>query len=359
MENLERGRLNQANGRLKAAKTGVSIVQRSDRLYLQATLPPKPGSGKVTSCQQQIALGVYANPVGISFAEKESRKLGVLLASREFDWSLYAGKKDCEIKTIANWIQKFEESKRQTVSITTWKTDYARPFGVLPASEPISTETLLIAISRTNPNSRQRRRFCLAFRQLAQFAGMNLEIDKLIGDYSPSKVQPRNLPTDESIAEYFHRIEDRQWQWIYGVIAAYGLRNHEAFFLDMSKFPIAQVLEGKTGYRQCWPLQPQWAQEWNLGEIKRPKVTGQEHADFGDRVCKFFARSPFDFCAYDLRHAWAIRAIRFGLDSSLAAKQMGHSLATHTQTYHLAINEREQQQAYDRILSLHALSDYT
>ncbi|MEZ2228842.1 MAG: hypothetical protein ACBR50_21530 [Microcoleus sp.] len=58
-----------------------------------------------------------------------------------------------------------------------------------------------------------------------------------------------------------------------------------------------------------------------------------------------------------MRHAWAIRAIRFRLDSSLAAKQMGHSLATHTQTYHLALNEREQQRAYDRILSLHALSD--
>lgn len=350
MENLERGRLNQANGRLKVAKTGVSIVQRSDRLYLQATLPPKPGSGKVTSCQQQIALGVYANPVGISFAEKESRKLGVLLASREFDWSLYAGKKDCEIETIANWIQKFEESKRQTVSITTWKTDYARPFGVLPADKPISTETLLSAISRTKPNSRQRRRFCLAFRQLGQIAGLDFDVKDLMGNYSPTKVQPRDLPTDEEIANCFSQIDNAHWQWVYGVIAAYGLRDHEAFFLDMSKFPIAQVLKGKTGYRQCWPLRPEWAERWQLADVKRPNVTGVEHADFGARVCKFFARSPANFRAYDLRHAWAVRAIRFGLDASLAAKQMGHSLATHTETYHLAINEREQQEAYERLL---------
>ena len=351
MENLERGRLNQANGRLRAAKAGVSIIQKCDRLYLQATLPPRPNSGKANPYQQQIALGIYANPAGISFAEKEARKVGALLASKAFDWGLYIKQEKPDTETIANWIQKFEQEKWQTVSVTTWKTDYARPFGVLPLNESLTLDTLLRVIAKTTPNSRQRRRFCLAFRQLAQFAGMNLEIDKLIGDYSPKKVQPRNLPTDESIAEYFHRIEDRQWQWIYGVIATYGLRNHEAFFLDMSKFPIAQVLEGKTGYRQCWPLQPQWAQEWNLREIKRPNVTGQEHADFGDRVCKFFARSPFDFCAYDLRHAWAIRAIRFGLDSSLAAKQMGHSLVTHTQTYHLAINEREQQRAYDQLLA--------
>ncbi|MEG5007540.1 hypothetical protein [Microcoleus sp. B5-D4] len=50
-------------------------------------------------------------------------------------------------------------------------------------------------------------------------------------------------------------------------------------------------------------------------------------------------------------HAWAIRAMSFGLDATLAAKQMGHSLATHTQTYHLALNEREQQAAYDVLLA--------
>jgi integrase len=118
----------------------------------------------------------------------------------------------------------------------------------------------------------------------------------------------------------------------------------------MSKFPIAQVLEGKTGYRQCWPLLPEWAEAWGLADIKRPPVTGECHADFGARVCKFFARLPFDFCSYDLRHAWAIRAVRVGLDASLAAKQMGHSLTVHSKTYHLGINEREQQQAYDRLL---------
>lgn len=350
MENVERGRLNQANGRLRAAKAGVSIVQKCDRLYLQATLPPKPNSGKADSYQQQIALGIYASPAGISFAEKEARKVGALLASRAFDWSLYVKKEEPDTETIANWIQKFEESKRQTVSITTWKTDYARPFGVLPASDQIAIDTLLRAIVKTKPNTRQRRRFCLAFRQLAQFAGLQLNVDALMGSYSPTSVQPRNLPTDDEIADCFDRIENPQWQWVYGVIAAYGLRDHEAFYLDMSKFPIAQVLEGKTGYRQCWPLWPEWAEKWNLADIKRPNVTGVEHADFGARVCKFFSRSPATFHAYDLRHAWAIRAVRLGLDASLAAKQMGHSLAVHSKTYHLALNEREQQEAYDRLL---------
>ena len=45
---------------------------------------------------------------------------------------------------------------------------------------------------------------------------------------------------------------------------------------------------------------------------------------------------------------YSFRAMSFRLDASLAAKQMGHSLVTHTQTYHLALNEREQRRAYDR-----------
>jgi len=350
---VQNPKLNQANGRLKAAKTGVTILQRGDRLYLQAVLPPRPGSAKPSPYQQQIALGIHANTVGVSLAEKEARKVGYLRDAKEFDWGLYAGAGHTkqQSETVADWVRKFEEAKRSAVCGTTWKTDYQRPFGTLPAGEPITSELLLSAIAKTTPNTRQRRRFCLAFRQLAQFAGIEFDMGHLLGNYSPTKVQPRNLPTDDEIEDCFGHIQNPEWQWVYGVLAAYGLRDHEAFYLDLSKFPIAQVLEGKTGYRQCWPLRPEWAEQWDLRNIKRPPVAGKCHADFGDRVCKFFARSPADFCAYDLRHAWAIRAMSFGLDAALAAKQMGHSLATHIQTYHLALNEREQQRAYDQLIS--------
>jgi integrase len=348
---MQNPKINQANGRLKAAKTGVTILQRGDRLYLQSVLPPRPGSSKSSPCQQQIALGIHANPPGISLAEKEARRLGYLRDAKEFDWGLYVRATQQKSETVGDWVQKFEEKKRGEVCATTWKTDYQRPFGTLPAGESITSELLLDAIAKTTPNTRQRRRFCLAFRQLAEFAGIEIDLATQIGSYSPTKVQPRQLPSDEEIARAFEQIQNSEWQWVYGILATYGLRDHEVFYIELSKFPIVQVLEGKTGYRQCWPLRPEWAEQWDLANIKRPPVTGRCHADFGARVCKFFARSPFDFCAYDLRHAWAIRAISFGLDTSLAAKQMGHSLATHTQTYHLALNEREQQRAYDLLVA--------
>ncbi|MEG4041829.1 MULTISPECIES: hypothetical protein [unclassified Microcoleus] len=51
-------KLNQANGWLKAIKIGITILQRGDRLYLQAVLPPRPGSSNSSPCQEQIALRI-------------------------------------------------------------------------------------------------------------------------------------------------------------------------------------------------------------------------------------------------------------------------------------------------------------
>jgi integrase len=254
--------------------------------------------------------------------------------------------------TVADWLERFEQFKQPNVCATTWKTDYFRPFSQLPADAVLSTQVLLSAIANTQANTRQRRRFCLAFRQLAEFAGIELDVRNLMKSYSAKKVKARNLLTDENIYTCYNQIQNPCWQWVYGTIATYGLRNHEVFYLDLSKFPIAQVKEGKTGYRQVWPLQPEWAEQWDLANVKLPPVTGKCHADFGSRVTKFFAQATLGFNSYDLRHAWAVRAIRFGLAAPLAAKQMGHSLQVHTQTYHLAINEREQQEAYDLLLAM-------
>ncbi|MBU7582190.1 MAG: hypothetical protein KAF91_04655 [Nostoc sp. TH1S01] len=45
-----------ANQCLKAAKIGVRVETRDDRLSLRATLPPNPGSNKIKPHQQYITL---------------------------------------------------------------------------------------------------------------------------------------------------------------------------------------------------------------------------------------------------------------------------------------------------------------
>ena len=78
--------LESLNARLKTGRIGVTVEQRGDYLYLVATLPPKPHSGKIRSHQQRIALGVRANPAGFKRAELEAKKLGVQLAEGSFTW---------------------------------------------------------------------------------------------------------------------------------------------------------------------------------------------------------------------------------------------------------------------------------
>jgi len=68
----------------------------------------------------------------------------------------------------------------------------------------------------------------------------------------------------------------------------------------------------------------------------------------GQQVTRQFQRYHIPFSPYNLRHAWAVRTIHFGLPDAIAAQMMGHSVAIHTQTYHRWISHRDQQQAVDR-----------
>ena len=76
-----------ANARLKSLK--IAIVQRGDRLSLQATLPPKPGNDKEKWYQQRISLELRANIDGVRFAEAKAREISGLLLASAFDWKPY------------------------------------------------------------------------------------------------------------------------------------------------------------------------------------------------------------------------------------------------------------------------------
>ena len=104
------GKLNQANGRLRAAKVGVIIEAKGDRLYLRATFPPKPDTQKTKPFQQRLALGFHANPTGIKQAELEARKVGAMLDCKEFSWQPYLKHELHKSKQlVSDWVAKFEQ----------------------------------------------------------------------------------------------------------------------------------------------------------------------------------------------------------------------------------------------------------
>ncbi|PSB18419.1 integrase [Phormidesmis priestleyi ULC007] len=350
------GRLAQANGRLKASNVGVSIEAMGNRLYLRSTFPPKPDSGREKPSQQRLTLGYHANPAGLKLAEQEARKVGALLDCREFSWKPYLKLSAIVPLSVGDWVSRFEADyftrrHRSPKSETTWKTDYCQVFSQLPSDEPLTLQLLASAVTATKPDSRSRQRYVDVLTQIATFAGLDANFKPLRGNYSPSKVTPRDLPVDATIAAWREKIPNPQWQYVYGLIATYGIRPHEVFHCNLDKFPVLQVEEPtKTGQRRVYPFYPEWLEQWNLRAVNLPKVSGRNNSDLGSRVSHQFIRYEVPFPAYNLRHAWAVRSMEFGLDISLAAQQMGHSVRVHSEIYHAWISEEVHQRAYEALM---------
>ncbi|UBF28306.1 hypothetical protein K9N68_10740 [Kovacikia minuta CCNUW1] len=231
------GRISQTNGRLRAARVGVTVEEKGNRLYLRATFPPRPGSEKTEPYQQRLALGFHANPSGLKLAETEARKIGALLDCGEFKWDPYV-KNHVQANTVADWWNKFEADyftrrQRTPKSETTWRKDYQQVFSALPPDEPLTVQLLMTAITATKPDTKTRQRFVMVCSSLARFAELEANFKGLRGNYSSKSVSPRDLPEDRVIADWREKIPNPLWQRAYGLMATYGLRPHEVFHLDV------------------------------------------------------------------------------------------------------------------------------
>lgn len=352
--------IDKINQQLKEKKAGVAIIQKGKRLYLQATLPAKPGTNKQPH-QQQLSLGIYANKEGIRHAKAEALRLSKLLATQSFNWEIY-GITSPPTNTVENLVQQYEQQyfsqrDRNSKTLTTWDKDYRLTFQKLPQDQPLTLEILISTIKQTKPNSRSRKRYVMALSALAKFAGIDSEqLKDLAGHYSPMTVQPRQLPDDDQIMQVRSLIRSPSWKWVYGILACYGLRPHEVFNLNLDRLRsndyCLEVTEGKTGPRIVYPLPINWWEEWKLYEPILPDVSGKSNSDLGSRVAQTFRRNKIPFRASDLRHAWAVRSLTTGLDLTLASQQMGHSLAVHSQIYHHWISEVIHRAAFEKLNNL-------
>lgn len=79
-------------------------------------------------------------------------------------------------------------------------------------------------------------------------------------------------------------------------------------------------------------------------------IGGKPNSDLGNRVYAF-KRLDVPFQPDDLRHAWAVRALEFGLDMSLAVAQMAHRVKVHADIYHHWISEDVHQRAFSALLN--------
>jgi integrase len=365
------------NHRLKLAQMGLQIERRGQKLSLRGTLPPRPGSIRLNAHQQRISLNLPATAAGLKQAEQEVKIIAAQLIQNSFDWRPYlpvAGggrlhQMDFPQK-LAAFQQQFLSQEHQGLPAslrTTWEAAYApylRKLAEVAQTQPTLTlaEAIYAAVQTTRSNSRSRQICCTALQSFADFLHLELPIPLKTywGSYSPSQTQARRLPSDSEIMTVFEQIPNPAWQFVYGVLAAYGLRNHEVFFCDYQALTQGQsaVIEvlamTKTGSHSVWPFYPDWVDQFQLRQVKLPALqtdlTQTTLRRIGQQVNNQFRRYKIPFSPYDLRHAWAVRTIHFGLPDTVAARMMGHSVAIHTRTYHRWITYRDQQQAVDTAL---------
>jgi integrase len=347
-------KLESFNQKLKAAKLGTRIEVRGDRLSIVATFPPKPGSTRPGRHQQRLALHTLANSDGLSHAYRIAQLIGGQLATGNFNWAEWFDAPSRQPITCQDWIETARTKYlNDGGKPETWRNEYQQPFKRLPQGDALSTDLLLTLLFKTQPNTRTRRRYALAFAYLCDTAGIENNFREKTGNYSPNSVTPRLIPQDNKILLYYHHLTPYpQWQWAYGVMACYGLRNHEIMFCDLDNFPLCYIFRGKSRKeRYAYPLFPEWAEDWKLFNLNRPDISGKVHGDLGHRVSQAFRRYGVPFTPYCLRHARARRGVEFGEDPSFTAIQMGHSLQVHLRIYRPWLSLDTTNKAYQDILS--------
>lgn len=359
------------NQKLKQQVHPIRLERRDNRLWARATLPVKPhlAHRHTQPYQQRICLNLPANLQGVAEAHRHLIKIGCQLVLGEFEWSDWAKIKEPDPgpdRLVGDWVEEFERrywlSHNQNPSgVRTWK-NYAILLAKLPINEPLTIDLLIGVIAKSEPNSSYRKRLTSIYIRLAKMAGLNYgSLKELSGNYSSLHVSPRDLPEDTDIIEAVDRLFDEgsSWSWVVGIMACYGLRNHEVFHLDLLEFPNIFVgAATKTGRRFVYCPDPSWLDRWGLqdrklpplDEIRKANPTEWDNARLGRKVGRAFSRAGLLFNPYDLRHAFARRCFENRFPPDLAARVMGHSLQVHTRVYRAWWGEESYRQVYEQVL---------
>lgn len=350
--------LKHANAFLKAERAKVSLIRAGDMLYFRGTFPPKPGSKKPLPHQQKIAARLPVSRQGIKKARSEAILIGAKLVSGDFSWDEFNYRTKAAQLRTSTWIRKFEDDYRATHQLRdrTWNENWLKWFKQLPQQGKLTPEALVKLALSKKPNSSSRRLCCQRLQALANFAGVEVDLLQYQGNYGRSKVEARELPSDEAISGWREAIPNARWQYLYGLIAAYGLRPHEAFFSEIKSDHSLVVSVGKTGQRIAKPFYPEWVDLWHLEKPNLPLIDAERSyhkGNLGKKISNQFRdKYKMPFKVYDLRHAFAIRThVSFGLPESVCAKLMGHSVEEHMRTYQKWLDGARTDAAIERALT--------
>jgi integrase len=332
------------------SSVSLEVSPSGGRLRLRASLPLPDGSWK----QRRITTA-FPYPSGVDQARELAGQLGK-------DLELH--RRGLETFPFERWLQTTQtagpttegisggealrrtetwwakQRKRGPSADVTWATAYAGPLKPLLPQRDVTLDTLRALVASKPIGSCSRRKTALAATAVAQALEMGMDaVQELRGlgkGYTPLKdAAPRNLPTDEEIVAAIDGLPSG-WQWVAGICATYGARPHEALLMaDVESNGLVVIRGGKTGARQGLPLPKTWISRWELQAKRLPSINlDRDHRTVGSQLGVALRRHGAPFLPYDMRHAWAVRAIHNPqISPSLAAKSLGHSLMVHTSLY--------------------------
>lgn len=341
----------------KLKGTGVNLSQRGNKLYLVAVLPDANG-GK--DKQQRISLGISPNTQQeLRRAEAEAYRL-ISERLSGFNWESWRNQKT-SVDTIYQGIEKYREVRKATVSEKRINDEYKHTLRKLPGDKFPTYKNLTELLATTPRNSAIRLRHYQTIARLIKINDWDIDISQYKSAYGNAKVKKRILPGAQEIIEKSKRFllpehcrkrKQKEYQWIYRMIATYGLRPHETMFATVSKeYPHeCKITEGKTGERTVYPYPPEWAIKWQLWEKYTPKFKTKDHVEIGERIGEALRKYDIDNI-YNERHAYSLRAhLQYNLPPRAVAKLMGHSVEVWLKTYSRWLEDAQTLELYMRSL---------
>lgn len=400
------GRLDQIGRRGKRAK----IVAKKTSLSLQFSF--NDGNGNP---QKNVGLGaIPVSAKGIEDAEKIAQLVTGHLTANAFNWDWFnrlIGKDTSEkakVLTCREMIEEykkhyFKERKNNKNINHDWYASCRQIEKILDnLDKPLSLPLIRQIIDLTENNTPSRTKLLNGLVGFLKYFDI-LDYKKIIKDYKASnkpKPSKRSVPNDNQIIKVYEtgftphaKCTDRnryrypQWQFLFGLLATYGLRIHEAWHIanwdkpvtlkngdwitvdinedeeisvqrDAEDLIIPAILDPnnkkhilcikhdtKTGYRMAMPLSPEghnWMEEFNLLQpfnlpnIKNPLgIPGQNKGSFNcsDKTCKWFSKHQYGFTPHALRYACNHRGHHSGYNPKVLADSLGHSLQMNSDNY--------------------------
>lgn len=361
---------------------------------------------------------------GIKEAERLARRVSAQLEANQFTWDWFnalIGKpvetsKSEKQKTCDEMLKAYkayyfkEKASLKSVKQSWYQSSRYLEKVLTDNNQPISLEIIRQIVELTSNNSPVRDRTLASITNFLNYFDI-VDYEKVIKKYKVNnnpKPKKRNVPSDRRIVNVYQKgfspvprcpqkylYKYPKWQFLYGLLAIYGLRIHEAWNIknwdssvtlkngdwvlvtDTSSNEVETIYEGskitipaildpenktkilcighetKTGYRMAIPLSPEgqdWVSDFNLiqplnlpdipNPLQRMQIGENENGlTCATRTCNWFRGHKYGFTPHDLRHAYNHRGHNQGINLAALCQSLGHLPETNTSTYFSSMSD--------------------